>query len=89
MDIKELSEGYFNKTEDEKIEIIYLATRYYIEDMMLGDANLFLLKENLERLQVRSAENEHYEVTEVLGEIIGGINQLLKDSIQEEDNTNV
>jgi hypothetical protein len=86
MDIKQLSEGYFNKTEDEKIEIIYLATRYYIEDMMLGDANLFQLKDNLERLQLRSAENEHYEVTEVLGEIIGGINVLLKEEKGENSN---
>lgn len=84
MDIKELSKGYFEKTYDEQMEIVHLVTRYYIEDMMVSEGSLPILRVHLKTLQERSLINEDYEVSEILSEIINGINQILR-----EENSNV
>jgi hypothetical protein len=85
MNIKELAQGYFQMSEDEKREVIYLATKYYIEDMVISKGNLPQLRVHLILLQGQSALNEDYEVTEVLGEIIGGLNEILEDIKKEEE----
>ena len=79
MNLTDLVQGYFQKTDEEKQEIVMLCTRYYIEDMILAEGNLPTLKLHLQLLQKRSLENEHYEVSEVLGEIINGINVTLQE----------
>lgn len=79
MNLADLVQGYFQKTDEEKGEIVMLCTRYYIEDMIIAGGNLPTLKLHLQLLQKRSLENEHYEVSEVLGEIINGINVTLQE----------
>lgn len=79
MNLADLVQGYFQKTDEEKQEIVMLCTRYYIEDMIIAGGNLPTLKLHLQLLQKRSLENEHYEVSEVLGEIINGINVTLQE----------
>lgn len=80
MNLADLVQGYFQKTDEQKQEIVMLCTRYYIEDMIIAGGNLPTLKLHLQLLQKRSLENEHYEVSEVLGEIINGINVTLEES---------
>ena len=79
MNLADLVQGYFQKTDEQKQEIVMLCTRYYIEDMIVAGGNLPTLKLHLQLLQKRSLENEHYEVSEVLGEIINGINVTLQE----------
>lgn len=79
MNLADLVQGYFQKTDEQKQEIVMLCTRYYIEDMIIAGGNLPTLKLHLQLLQKRSLENEHYEVSEVLGEIINGINVTLQE----------
>lgn len=85
MDIKELSKDYFTKTPEEQEQIILLATRYYIEDMIIAEGNLQILQFHLRVLLERSLEKEDYEVSEVLGSILKGINQVMEEQEESED----
>lgn len=85
MDIKELSSGYFTKTPEEQEQIILLATKYYIEDMVIAGGNLQILQFHLQVLQDKSLQREDYEVSEVLGSIIKGIDSVLQEQEESED----
>ncbi len=85
MDIKELSSGYFTKTPEEQEQIILLATKYYIEDMVIAGGNLQILQFHLQVLQDKSLQREDYEVSEVLGSIIKGIHSVLQEQEESED----
>lgn len=79
MDIKEFTEGYFQKTSEEQSEIVHAVLKFYLLDMIEQDGNLLILRTHLMLMKERSLMSQHYEVTEVLQQCIDGITETLNE----------
>lgn len=77
MDIKRITNGYFNKTEEERQEIVHTVLTEYLTDMIAQDGNLISLRSHLIVLKDKSIINQDYEVTDVLQQCIDGITEVL------------
>jgi hypothetical protein len=86
MDIKELCKGYFQLEDSQKASVVFTATKYYVQDMAVAGGTLGMLRDHLRTLQERSMHNDDYEVSEVLGEVLGGIELVINDLEEENDN---
>lgn len=77
MDIKELLEGYFNLTEEQKDDVLSkLAEIYFFQGVELGMSPVQIL-EGFDPLIDNATEREDYEVAQAFTDIKEAINQLL------------
>lgn len=88
MNIKDITEGYFNKSDDERTEIINQIMKVYINDMIEQDGNLLLLRSHFMLMKEKAYRDEEYEVCEVLQQCIDGLTEVLNTlpNIGEQDN---
>jgi hypothetical protein len=88
MNIKDITEGYFNKSDDERTEIINQIMQVYINDMIEQDGNLLLLRSHFMLMKEKAYRDEEYEVCEVLQQCIDGLTEVLNTlpNIGEQDN---
>ena len=88
MTIKDITEGYFSKSPEEKQEIIKQVLEVYINDMIEQGGNLLILRTHLMLQKENNFRNEEYEICEVLQQCIDGLTEILDDIhriIREED----
>ena len=77
MDIKELLEGYFKLTEEEKDDVLSkLAEIYFFQGIELGLSPVQIL-EGFDPLIDNATEREDYEVAQAFTDIKEAINKLL------------
>ena len=77
MDIKELLDGYFNLTEEQKDDVLSkLAEIYFFQGVELGMSPVQIL-EGFDPLIDNATEREDYEVAQAFTDIKEAINQLL------------
>jgi hypothetical protein len=77
MDIKELLEGYFKLTDDEKDEVLSkLAEIYFFQGIELGMSPVQIL-DGFDPLIDDATEREDYELAQAFTDIKSAINQIL------------
>ena len=90
MNIKDITEGYFNKSDDERTQIINQIMEVYINDMIEQGGNLVLLRSHFMLMKEKAYRDEEYEVCEVLQQCIDGLTEVLNtlSNIGEEQDGN-
>jgi hypothetical protein len=77
MDIKELLEGYFKLTDDEKDDVLSrLAEIYFFQGIELGMSPIQIL-DGFDPLIENATEREDYELAQAFVDIKQAINQIL------------
>jgi hypothetical protein len=77
MDIKELLEGYFKLTDDEKDDVLSkLAEIYFFQGIELGMSPIQIL-DGFDPLIENATEREDYEMAQAFVDIKQAINQIL------------
>ena len=77
MDIKELLEGYFKLTDDEKDDVLSkLAEIYFFQGIELGMSPIQIL-DGFDPLIDNATEREDYEMAQAFVDIKQAINQIL------------
>lgn len=79
MTIKEISAGYFQKTDDEKRVVVETVVRAYVEDMIEQGGTLVSLNAHLMLMKESAIRHEEYEVVEVMQQVIDGIHEVLEE----------
>jgi hypothetical protein len=77
MDIKELLDGYFKLTDEEKDEVLSkLAEIYFFQGIEMGMSPVQIL-DGFDPLIEESTEREDYEMSQAFSDIKEAINQIL------------
>jgi hypothetical protein len=77
MDIKELLDGYFKLTDEEKDDVLSrLAEIYFFQGIEMGMSPVQIL-EGFDPLIEESTEREDYEMSQAFSDIKEAINQIL------------
>ena len=79
MNIKDITDGFFTKSQEEREEIISQVMNIYIADMIEQGGNLLLLRSHLMLMKEKAYREEEYEICEVLQQCIDGLTEVLDE----------
>ena len=76
MDLRVISQGYFNLTEEEKSEVCGDVLRYYLQEIVFNGGDLFEFRKVMFEMKQVSIQREEYEITEILSNILEALEEL-------------
>ena len=76
MDLRVISKGYFKLSEHEKTKVCEQVLRYFLNEMLVSEGNLFELSEVFQNIKKVSIERDEFEITEIVSQIIEALEEL-------------
>lgn len=76
MDLRVISKGYFKLSEDEKTKVCEEVLRYFLNEMLVSEGNLFELQQVFQNIKNVSIERDEYEITEIVSQILEALEEL-------------
>lgn len=76
MDLRVISKGYFKLSDDEKTKVCEEVLRYFLNEMLVSEGNLFELQQVFQNIKNVSIERDEYEITEIVSQILEALEEL-------------